>query len=290
MAERVPPPADHEHENDTLDREPNGIYNGENEKYFSQFSKSETTTTNSNCFGRVHATYVVQVPKDQIYRVPPAENAAIAERRRNPTKNDNKKIRPCTSRCCCILLFATVIVLALGLSASVLSALFKPRNPNFYVERVDVAFNNTLHDPHHSRDSRACNVTLRSENTNAKVDVSYREGGVVSLWFREREIGVGEFPEFYNARANSTVFDVALRGRNADVVVDRLRKEKEKKKQKANVKLSLKMENITARTDQVWTWITGIVKLVVACDVTVDSLAASGSRVLSQECRTTSEV
>ncbi|KAK9270726.1 hypothetical protein L1049_026309 [Liquidambar formosana] len=61
-------------------------------------------------------TYVVQVPKDQIYRVPPPEHALIAERRRNP----------------------------LGISSIVL----KPKDPKSYIEHVLVktmhAFPHTL--------------------------------------------------------------------------------------------------------------------------------------------------
>ncbi|KAL9144086.1 hypothetical protein ABFS82_14G274700 [Erythranthe guttata] len=41
-------------------------------------------------------TYVVQVPKDQIYRVPPPENAIMLEQRN--LKNQDKQKR---SSCCC---------------------------------------------------------------------------------------------------------------------------------------------------------------------------------------------
>ena len=118
----------------------------------------------------------------------------------------------------------------------------------------------------------------------------YREGGVVSLLFREQAIGVGKFPAFYQERARSTTFDVVLLVRGKSDVVGRLMKEMEKSlKQNSQVKLDLKMENITAKTDNVGSWITGTtVKFGVACDVTVDSLA-KGSRVLSQDCRTTDE-
>ncbi|KAL6578320.1 hypothetical protein OROMI_010648 [Orobanche minor] len=43
-------------------------------------------------------TYVVQVPKDQIYRVPPPENASMLEQRING--GHNKRGQCCFSRCC----------------------------------------------------------------------------------------------------------------------------------------------------------------------------------------------
>jgi len=45
--------------------------------------------------------YVVQVPKDQIYRVPPPENAILAEHHGKPFRSNKKK--PHRSCClCCI--------------------------------------------------------------------------------------------------------------------------------------------------------------------------------------------
>lgn len=68
-------------------------------------------------------TYVVQIPKDKIYRVPPPENALIAERHRNNRGNNNNNNSNTNKRCCsrrlCWLLCFVVLVLLLGLIALV---------------------------------------------------------------------------------------------------------------------------------------------------------------------------
>ncbi|XWS41546.1 hypothetical protein CRYUN_Cryun17cG0091100 [Craigia yunnanensis] len=42
------------------------------------------------------ATYVVQFPKDQIYRVPPTENARVVESNRQVAVKVKNKKRPCS--------------------------------------------------------------------------------------------------------------------------------------------------------------------------------------------------
>ncbi|XVE60470.1 hypothetical protein DITRI_Ditri05aG0131300 [Diplodiscus trichospermus] len=64
-------------------------------------------------------TYVVQVPKDLIYRVPPPENALIAERHRNTHQGNNNDNRWCCSRLWTWLLVIVIIVLLLGIIAGI---------------------------------------------------------------------------------------------------------------------------------------------------------------------------
>ncbi|XVF36736.1 hypothetical protein REPUB_Repub19eG0083900 [Reevesia pubescens] len=62
-------------------------------------------------------TYVVQVPKDQIYRVPPPENALIAERHRSNHQGNKIDNRGCCSRRLIWLLSFVILVVVLGLIA-----------------------------------------------------------------------------------------------------------------------------------------------------------------------------
>ncbi|KAL5777153.1 hypothetical protein ACOSP7_010079 [Xanthoceras sorbifolium] len=55
-------------------------------------------------------TFIVRVPKGQIYRVPPPENALIVESHNTV----NNKGRPCCSWFCCVLIIV-ILVLAVGL-------------------------------------------------------------------------------------------------------------------------------------------------------------------------------
>ncbi|XVF39496.1 hypothetical protein PTKIN_Ptkin01aG0039200 [Pterospermum kingtungense] len=62
-------------------------------------------------------TYVVQVPKDRIYRVPPPENALIAERHRNNQGSNCNNYRRCCSRRMCWFLSLVILVMVLGFIA-----------------------------------------------------------------------------------------------------------------------------------------------------------------------------
>ncbi|PON61588.1 Late embryogenesis abundant (LEA) hydroxyproline-rich glycoprotein family [Parasponia andersonii] len=244
------------------------------------------------------ATYVVQVPKDQIYRVPTPENAAFAERRRlNPTVGGGKTIRPCVSGCCCVWIFLLVLIaIALALGVSVFSLYFRPKNPNFNILGFEITtgvdnWSSTRYSRHQSKEG--FKIRLRSENSNEKADVWYEEGGTASLSVgqpqRLETVGVGTYPTFYNLHGETTPFDVVLRG--SDESVDRVRNNKQlmikSGKSKGEVKLYLKMK-VTARTE-VWTWKTGSMKLHVACNVVLDSFAKGTRTIMSEDCRTLRE-
>ncbi|POO04022.1 Late embryogenesis abundant protein [Trema orientale] len=243
------------------------------------------------------ATYVVQVPKDQIYRVPTPENAAFAERRRlNPAVGGGKTTRPCVSRCCCVWLFLLVLAIALALGASVFFLYFRPKNPNFNIVGFEITTgvvnsSSARYSRHQSK--KGFKIRLRSENSNAKADVWYEEGGTASLSVgqpqRLETVGVGSYPAFYNPHGETTPFDVVLRG--SDESVDRVRKNKQlmikSGKSKGEVKLYLKMK-VKVRTE-VGTWKTGSVKLHVACNVVLDSFAKGTRTIMSEDCRTLRE-
>ncbi|KAJ0086574.1 hypothetical protein Patl1_08502 [Pistacia atlantica] len=59
------------------------------------------------------STYVVQIPKDQVYRVPPPENALIVER------HDKEKAKSCCSCCICCGVFIAIVVIAIGIMAAI---------------------------------------------------------------------------------------------------------------------------------------------------------------------------
>ncbi|KAF4400488.1 hypothetical protein G4B88_023281 [Cannabis sativa] len=63
---------------------------------------------------RLPETYVIQIPKDQIYRVPPPENARTAELRLRKPLN-NSKARKSTNRACLFLLCIVITLLVVGL-------------------------------------------------------------------------------------------------------------------------------------------------------------------------------
>ncbi|OMO94284.1 hypothetical protein COLO4_16431 [Corchorus olitorius] len=72
-------------------------------------------------------TYVIQVPKDQIYRVPPPENALIAQRHQNNNIQGNKDTPCCSRLWCCIVFIIVVLLLVLAILAWIIyTHLIKP--------------------------------------------------------------------------------------------------------------------------------------------------------------------
>lgn len=210
-------------------------------------------------------TYVVQVPKDQVYRVPTPDKAEIAERHRNKPE---KQCRWCGC-CSCVL---AVLVLAVA-AAVVLSILLNRKHPQFHVQSL-AAVDGKRPD---------YRMRLQAVNPNGKVDILYGEGGEASLCFRKQEIATGNYPAFLHRHGDTTAFDLLLRG--SDVVLPREIERSFANSTAGNRKLqvSLKMK-IPARMN-LWELKTGSKKLGVACDVMVDALA-KGTRLLSQECTT----
>ncbi|EEF48481.1 conserved hypothetical protein [Ricinus communis] len=207
-------------------------------------------------------TYVVQVPKDQIYRVPPPENALIVERHRNPQQK--KRTRYCSFFCCCFLIVATaVIAIALGIGLSF--AFFKSKNPEFRVQRFIVKNNTSHHYPDYD-------ITLKVRNPNDKSDILYMQGGVASLLYKDQKMAAGKFPTFHQDNKNSTYIGIVLKGQSIKGA-----------KPKMHVSFSLKI-GIPAKM-KTSSFISGEVKIVVKCEFMVDTLA-KGTRILSQQCQT----
>ncbi|TKY60294.1 hypothetical protein E2542_SST17390 [Spatholobus suberectus] len=142
--------------------------------------------------GHGHDTYIVQFPKDQVYRVPPPENALIVEQYRNPTTEKKRR------RCCCFcsrrfLLTLAIIVVAVvaiaGITLATLFFVFKPKAPGFTVSHVAVRGNK----------NSEYEVSLRVKNPNGRLGIGY-ENGDVSLLFRETKAATGKFPTLKQRR------------------------------------------------------------------------------------------
>ena len=211
-------------------------------------------------------TYVVQVPKDQIYRVPPQENARLAQIRRNSIRKNVKR-----TRCVCLVVLFIFIAAAL-VAGALLGGLFsifsRVKDPRFTIVRFGLK-NNTQNPVY--------NVSLHVYNPNSKVNILYKDGGQVSLSLGQEEIGSGTYPSFRQSHGNTTVVGMALKGTKKE-----LGKEIEKSKPNT-VKLGLNISVPT--TMKLGTLRSGTLKYNVTCQLTVDKLA-EGSRVISQQCQT----
>ncbi|KAK7311612.1 hypothetical protein RJT34_09868 [Clitoria ternatea] len=214
-------------------------------------------------------TYVVQVPKDQVYRVPPPENAKFMELQRKSSPKKEKKGACC---CCYVLILIIIIIVIIGaILCGLFSVVFKPKDPRFSIRSFSVIEKK----PHPKY-----KITLQVNNPNSKVSISYKQGGDVSLSLQRRKIASGPYPAFHQDPRNSTLFGVTLKGSEGAFP-----KEVEKSdKKKVYVAFSLAI-HLTARM-KLWLLHSGTMKFDLACQLKLDSLTKT-TRVLSQHCKTT---
>lgn len=225
-------------------------------------------------------TFVVQVPKDQIYRVPPPENARLAEQRRSSPPKEK-------SRMCCwcfVLIFFIAVVILIGVVlGSLFSMVRTPKDPKFSIQRF------LLHTKPHTQ----YKITLQAQNPNSNVDILYK-GGDISLSLKRQKIASGAYPTFSLSNQNSTMFDVTLKGSTS-----KLPKEVEESAKNEQRKVQITFALLIHLQAQMKMGLlhSGSMKYEVSCQVTVDTLArvnrqvtvdtmAKNNRVVSQHCQT----
>lgn len=214
---------------------------------------------------QVHDLYIVQFPKDQVYRIPPRENAAIVEQYRKPAAP--KKVRRV---CCCsrrtfitLAIILIAIVAIVGITLATLYFIFSPKGPRFSVSNVEVKNDTKISRPQFA-------VLLKATNPNERLGIDY-ESGDVSVMLGNKKVVGGKFPTMEQGRGKSNDVKVELSGYNGALP-------------NVNAPLVLKLEmNLKVRvtTAGLRTW---VMRSNVFCDVKVDGLR-NDTRVLSQRCR-----
>ncbi|ESR59618.1 NDR1/HIN1-like protein 13 [Citrus sinensis] len=222
-------------------------------------------------------TYVIQVPKDQIYRVPPPENAdrikGLSRRRR---KSRSTTTCCCFRFCCCSLL---LLVLLLAIAAGVFYLVFRPESPNYSVDGVSIAGLN-LTSPS-SVVSPRFDVSVTADNPNDKIGIYYERGSSVEVSYKDVALCDGEWPQFYQPSNNVTVFKTLLKGSSIELTSS-MRKDLVAAQTsgktvpfKVNLRVPVKIKVGSVKT---WT-----IKVKVRCDLTVDKLT-SQSKIVSKDC------
>ncbi|XP_059315006.1 NDR1/HIN1-like protein 13 [Lycium ferocissimum] len=220
-------------------------------------------------------TYVVQVPKDQIYRYPPPGNARHYE-----SLTKRKPHRSCCCRCLCYTFsLLLILIIALGITVGVLYLIFRPESPKYSISDFTIKnFNLTSSS---SPVSPQFNVTVRAENPNNKIGVYYRKGSSMTVVYSDVSLCNGELPAFYQPTNNVTVFKTALKGSNVilgNAVKTELRNEQMKGKVpfKVNIRVPVKVKVGAVKSWEI------IVK--VKCDIIVNALTAK-SKIVSKDCK-----
>ncbi|CAL9046711.1 unnamed protein product, partial [Musa banksii] len=146
---------------------------------------------------RQPGSYVIQVPRDLILRVPPGGKGSRAKayaRRRG----------------CCFLVFAWLgaILFLLAVVADILYLVFRPRVPQYSIDALSIAsFNLSA-----ASVSPAFDATVRAENPNKKVGIYYSDGSDITVAYDGVTLCTGAWPALYQSPGNVTVFVAALKG------------------------------------------------------------------------------
>ncbi|OAY35860.1 NDR1/HIN1-like protein 13 [Manihot esculenta] len=218
-------------------------------------------------------TYVVQIPKEHIFNVPPPENAIIAERYRNPEKKKNSNGN-CTL---CVVITLLVVAALVGLIVGVVHIASKPKTPVFSV--VHVGVKNPPSSSHKNARNTIYEITLKAKNRNKKTETIYSSPGGITLLYNGNKIGAGKSPRFDQPAGSSTKVGLTLKSSKGSLPEDITRSIKDKKG-KRHVSLVLKMNKVPVKMKS-WSKAINII-----CNLKVSSLGASGNNVVSQRCQT----
>ncbi|KAK7316617.1 hypothetical protein RJT34_00216 [Clitoria ternatea] len=212
-------------------------------------------------------TYVIQIPKDQVYRVPPPENA------RRYSDYSGRKTRRC--RCCCCLCwfisFIIGLIILLGIAAGILYLIVRPKAPEYSIDTVSVKGMNLTLPSSTVEISPEFDVTVRAANSNGKIGIYYEAGSSVQMFYREILLCDGALPAFYQPSNNVTVFETVLKSNGIELTTsDQAALVKAVAQRSVPLQLKLRAP-VKVKVGSVKSW---KITVKVDCDVTVDELTA----------------
>ncbi|XP_066340752.1 NDR1/HIN1-like protein 13 [Miscanthus floridulus] len=158
-------------------------------------------------------TYIVQVPKDQVLRIPPPDRA-----RRYKKLSTRPARRRALRRACCCACAAVLLILALAAAfAGAVYLVYRPRAPAFTVASLSIHGLNATSLALSSSSSLAprLDAVVRADNVrNAKVGIEYRGGGEVAVSYDSgsARLAAGPWPAFRQPPRNVTALAVSMTG------------------------------------------------------------------------------
>ncbi|KAL1558293.1 NDR1/HIN1-like protein 13 [Salvia divinorum] len=209
------------------------------------------------------ATYVVRLPREQIFRYPPPGNAVKYEK----LSRDREGRRFCCRCCCFTLCLLFLLIIAAAVSAGAMYLVFGFQSPTYTVTKVSVhGMNLTSAAPI----SPGFDVTVRAENPNRKVGIYYLKESSVNVYYDGVMLGYGVLPDFYQPRKNVTVIRATVAG-SAVVLGGAVKTKLRNAQSRGKVPLVLTVEApVKFKVGPVKTWeITAKVK----CDVVLDKFS-----------------
>ncbi|PON59185.1 Late embryogenesis abundant protein [Parasponia andersonii] len=217
-------------------------------------------------------TYVIQIPKDQVYRVPPPENSRRLQQYAR-RKDHRSRCRACF---CGLLAVISALILLAGVAAAVLYLVYRPESPKYAVDSFAIKGINVSSPAI----SPAIDVTVRAENPNNKIGIYYGRDSSATVYYSDVELCNGVIPRFYQPSNNVTVLKTALTGPRIELTSSVQKALRNGEKQgKVPLKLKLKIP-VKMKVGSVKTW---TIAVKVRCDVTVDTLTAK-AKIVSNDC------
>ncbi|XP_020579544.1 NDR1/HIN1-like protein 13 [Phalaenopsis equestris] len=213
-------------------------------------------------------TYIVQVPKDQIYRVPPKENARLVEEYRAHFASLRKRRTPCLNfflRFLCVFISIAIPLLAASL---VFYIVVRPTAPVFDVDCVEM-------------ESKALfEIFMEVKNPSIGMGYSIEKsvGRGVRLSYKGKVLMDGESPELDLKAKESKRFKLGLHGEKK-AVLEEVEESLQGSKKAVELKL---MVGMPVRA-QIWRLRLWRMKMKVECDVRLKGMGKV-MKVLSQDC------
>jgi hypothetical protein len=159
-----------------------------------------------------HDTYVVKVQKDQIYRVPPPENAYLAERYRagaGASKQRSTSRSPCVMRTLGALLATAVLV---GAAIAICVVVLRPGLPGFSVDGLSVSVHNAAGSNGQQR-RVDYHFFLTAVNPDKMSALWYKDGGTARLTHQGTTLlAKGVVGQPADGGEDATDFSVVLHG------------------------------------------------------------------------------
>lgn len=216
-------------------------------------------------------TYIVQVPKDQIYRVPPPENAALVERYRNlGIKSTNRSpVLTCLGWLCASIL--TFIVLCL-IIVVVFIVTVRPAKPRFTMDQVRIK-NPTNGRPEYD-------FTMSVHNPSGSMSYLYEMDGTAILSYHGVNIAKGKTPALDQDSKNTSKVKIVMKGLKM-VVPKQINKALKGSKDNVALKLDLEI-GVSAKA---WGLDLNGLHITVSCDVTSKGLVKEPG-IKMQSCET----
>lgn len=219
------------------------------------------------------ATYVVQIPRDQIYRVPPPEHARIIE---DHTRNSSTQKKGRRGIFCWLIVPAVLLAISIGIATYALRAtLYDAKSPEFTVTGIQ-AKNLGVN----ARRPPEYDVTLEATNPNTRMSVSYEAGKEATLVFKNKKIGKGGLKSKVNQESGTAAVDVhvVLSGNGVSLEAGT----KKSLNDGPSEKLMVLNFDVTV---EIMSWVRNERKnLNISCEFKVRNSLTSKAKISSQEC------